>query len=267
MAFRDRHPLGARVKAPAFQWYPGDHRRDTALQACSFEARALWRETLDLMHDGDPYGHLTAGGIAITDAQLAQMIPGVSATKIRRWLAELEERKVFSRTDTGVIYSRRMVRDEEKRRVRAAGGIKSLGNPNVPRPKDERKDTFGLSLNGSPAVSSLQSASSQKEQLFVKSAKSNGVGVLEAGELVQRILRLADRHVPSGVKNIPRPRVAELGPDVLRAYEAVGGSSRFIAADAKTIAFLYRDFGRALEEARAAAGTSADARPHVSDVS
>jgi hypothetical protein len=154
---------GDRAKRPAFQWYPGDHRRDTAVQACSFGARALWREMLDLMHDGEPYGHLTAGGVAIDETQLARLV-GVSSAKARRWVAELEARKVFSRTEVGVIYSRRMVRDEQKRNTRGAGGGKSLENPNVPRPKDGQeeppkdpekdraKDTLDPSFGGSPAV-------------------------------------------------------------------------------------------------------------------
>jgi hypothetical protein len=117
------------VKRPAFQWYPGDFRRDTALQACSFEARALWREMLDLMHDGEPYGHLTAGGVAMNETHVAR-IAGVSVVKARKWMAELEAHKVFSRTGTGVIYSRRMVKDEHIRTVRAAAGKKG-GNPEL----------------------------------------------------------------------------------------------------------------------------------------
>lgn len=117
------------MKRPAYQWYPGDHRRDTALQACSFEARALWREMLDLMHDGDPRGHLTAGGVAITVKQLARLV-GVPDARAKRWLAELEERQVFSRTDAGVIYSRRMAKDSHVSEVRAAAG-KLGGNPNL----------------------------------------------------------------------------------------------------------------------------------------
>lgn len=115
------------VKRPAYQWYPGDCRRDVALQACTFEARALWREMLDLMHDGEPYGHLTAGGVPITDAQLARFV-GMPVGKVRRWLAELEQHQVFSRTEAGVIFSRRMVKDEHLRTVRANAG-KLGGNP------------------------------------------------------------------------------------------------------------------------------------------
>lgn len=160
------------MKRPAFQWYPGDWQRDLALQACSFEARSLWREMLDRMHDGDPYGHLTAGGMAIAPADLARMI-GKPAPIVKKWIDELESRKVFSRDDEGVIYSRRMVRDERVRNARAAGGSKSLENDNVPRPKqppkddskDPDKDTLPPSLGGSPTTTTSVSSSTSVQQL------------------------------------------------------------------------------------------------------
>lgn len=143
------------TKRPAYQWYPGDAQRDTALRSCCLEARGLWREMLDLMHDGEPYGFLTAGGVPIGDKQLAGMV-GITTRRCTTLLVELETRSVFSRTEEGVIYSRRMVRDEHIRSVRAAGGPKSLENENVPRPKDGNKDgskdTFTPSSGGSPAV-------------------------------------------------------------------------------------------------------------------
>jgi len=132
--------MSDRVKRPAYQWYPGDWRRDLGVQSCSFEARSLWREMLDLMHDGDPYGHLTVGTAPITTADLARII-GKSTPIVAKWLKELEDRKVFSRTAAGVIYSRRMVRDEAIRNKRAAGGAKSLENDNVPKRKDGDKDS------------------------------------------------------------------------------------------------------------------------------
>lgn len=169
------------VKRPAFQWYPGDWRRDTALQSCSIEARGLWLEMLNLMHDGEPYGHLTAGGVPITSDMLGTLT-GVPVARARRLVKELESRRIFSRTDADVIYSRRMVRDEHLRNVRAAGGPKSLDNPNVPRPKDGTKDpnkdtgkdTLPASIGGSPAVavasavalaSTTTSASAREELL------------------------------------------------------------------------------------------------------
>lgn len=125
-------------KRPAFLWYPGDHRRDTGVQACCFEARALWREALDLMHDAEPYGHLVAGGEPIDVATLARIV-GITPARARKYVAELETRGVLSRTKTGIIFSRRMVRDERIRNARAAGGVRSLDHPDVPQPKARDK--------------------------------------------------------------------------------------------------------------------------------
>lgn len=137
-------------KAPAFQWYPGDHRRDTAVQACSFEARALWREMLDLMHDGEPRGHLTAGGVEITVEQLARLV-GAPLARVKTWLKELEVRKVFSRTNAGVIYSRRMVKDEHISQVRREAG-KQGGNPNLVNHSPEQTLNQSGEQNLTPAV-------------------------------------------------------------------------------------------------------------------
>lgn len=123
------------MKRPAYAWYPGDWWRDTALQSCSWEARALWRDLLDLMHDGDPYGHLAVKGKGIPIATVAKMIR-LALPRLRRYLGELEAAGVSSRTSDGILFSRRMVRDEDVRTRRAAGGAKSLDNPNVPRPKE-----------------------------------------------------------------------------------------------------------------------------------
>ena len=70
-----RPAAGSSVMArPSYQFYPGDWRRDTALQACSIAARGLWIEMMNVMHDGEPYGHLTAGGVPISDQELARMV-------------------------------------------------------------------------------------------------------------------------------------------------------------------------------------------------
>lgn len=124
------------AKRPAFQWYPGDAQRDTALRACPLEARGLWREMLDLMHDGEPYGHLTAGGVAIDTATLAGMA-GIAPRKCTSLLHELERRGVFSRTKDGVIFSRRMVKDEHIRTVRAQSG-RLGGNPDLLKQPDNQ---------------------------------------------------------------------------------------------------------------------------------
>lgn len=122
-------------RRPAYQWYPGDFKRDPGVSACSWDARNYWREMLDVMHFGEPYGHFTtANGEPITVFAFARTL-GIPAARAQKLFEELKANGVFSETEAGVIYSRRMVRDEHNRQVRAAGGAKSLENPNVPKPK------------------------------------------------------------------------------------------------------------------------------------
>src|SRR5437899_2859018 len=136
------------MKRPSFQFYPGDWLHETGLRACSLAARGLWIDVLAFMHQGTPYGHLTLPATKegakdilrhILPAVLARMV-GCGEEEVQNLLNELEDAGVFSRTSEGVIFSRRMVQDEKLRESRAAGGIESLKNPNVPRPKGESKD-------------------------------------------------------------------------------------------------------------------------------
>lgn len=101
-------------RRPSFQFYPSDWRTDPALRMCSLAARGLWWEMCCVMHTCEPYGHLTAAGKAVEAEELARIV-GESAKDVRRWLGELERHRIFSRTDDGIIYSRRMVRDEQER--------------------------------------------------------------------------------------------------------------------------------------------------------
>lgn len=159
------------MKRPAFQFYPGDWRRDAALQSCSLAARGLWNEMMCIMHDGAPYGHLRVGSKDILPPILARMV-GASLEDIEPLLRELAEAEVFSYTEHGTIYSRRMVRDEEVRQKRAAGGVKSQEHPNVPKQK-QPKDILQGPPEGppegqyavpSPAVASASASASELQQ-------------------------------------------------------------------------------------------------------
>lgn len=109
------------MKRPAFQFYPADWRKDMALQSCSVAARGLWVDLLCIAHECEPYGHLTVNGKPMTAAQIARHT-GLTEREAVKLLAELAEAGVSSTTDEGVIYSRRMVRDEDLRNRRAEGG-------------------------------------------------------------------------------------------------------------------------------------------------
>jgi hypothetical protein len=98
--------------APWMKFYPADWRADQALRVCSLAARGLWMEMLCVMHNAEQYGHLLLNGRPVTDAQLA-MLAGTTPDQIPVLLGELEAAAVFSRTQKGVIYSRRMTRDHK----------------------------------------------------------------------------------------------------------------------------------------------------------
>lgn len=92
-----------------FWW--GDWQGDAALQSCSLAARGLWIELLGLCHASERVGYLLVNGDPPDDAQLADTLGRTTAKEVGKLLAELERRKVFSRTTEGVIFSRRMVKD------------------------------------------------------------------------------------------------------------------------------------------------------------
>ena len=117
------------MKRPSFQFYPSDWLRDTALRTCSVGARGLWIDMICYMHEGNPYGVLKVGNKVILAPNLAAMI-GATLEDTEGWLHELESAGVFDRGENGEIMSRRMIRDENLRNIRASGG-KLGGNPDL----------------------------------------------------------------------------------------------------------------------------------------
>ena len=132
------------TRDPWMKFFPSDWRSDPRLRMCGLSARGLWIEMLSLMHESDPYGHLLVSGIAPTDAQLGVLV-GAPSDQIPDMLGELETAGVFSRTRAGVIYSRRMTRDEKRRQTGRKNG-KFGGNPSL-RKTREKPPSDNLSLN------------------------------------------------------------------------------------------------------------------------
>jgi hypothetical protein len=95
--------------------------KDPELRAVSPAARGLWIDMLCLMFECDRRGYLQFNNGKIVTAEHLARMTGSSTDDTSRWLQELENSGVFSRTDDGTIFSRRMLRDEKERsRVRAA---------------------------------------------------------------------------------------------------------------------------------------------------
>ncbi|MCA3268483.1 MAG: hypothetical protein ING19_20760 [Azospirillum sp.] len=124
----DRLPADPK-RQPWMKFFPSDWRADPALRMCSFAARGLWVDLMTLMHEAEPYGHLLVSGKSPTARQLSGLLGG-GLKEIEALLAELEEAGVFSKTDEGVIYSRRMTRDHARAQKDKANG-KGGGNPRL----------------------------------------------------------------------------------------------------------------------------------------
>jgi hypothetical protein len=88
--------------------------KDPELRSVSLAARGLWIDMLSLMFECDRRGYLQLNGKPVNADQLARMT-GCSTGEVSHCLQELDDSGVFSRSDDGTIYSRRLVRDEKKR--------------------------------------------------------------------------------------------------------------------------------------------------------
>ncbi len=108
-------------------FYANDWLEDLELRLCSMAAQGLWINLICLMDKGVPYGHLTFP----EDLVLSRI--NISREQYRELLAELEAvretgKSVAYRTEDGVLYSKRMDREEQKRLTNTTNGLLG-GNP------------------------------------------------------------------------------------------------------------------------------------------
>lgn len=161
-------------KLPSMQFYPGDWMKDPALRAVSISARGLWIDMLCLMWESARRGYLVhATGHAVTPEQLARMT-GCHADDVASMLSELENCGVVSRTGDGILYSRRMDRDERKRAACAEAG-KRGGNPTLKgQPKGDAKGSPKGDANRKPTPSVSSSSSELQRERETREADRFG---------------------------------------------------------------------------------------------
>jgi hypothetical protein len=137
---------------PYLKFFTHDWRADPCLQRCTWAARGLWMEMLCIMHENN--GFLAVGGVPLSVAELARMCGGPE-DEAHVLLAELERATVFSKDDTGTIYSRRIVRDisrfEQARDYGKRGGNPRLINGVNPPPNRPLKARAKGSLKSARA--------------------------------------------------------------------------------------------------------------------
>lgn len=116
-------------KQPWMKFYPADWRADPCLRLCGLASRGLWIEMLSIMHESEPRGHLVINGKSITANQLSVLVCS-TVEEVQLCLSELELNGVFSRKKNGVIFSRRIEKDEINGRKSRDNG-KLGGNPSL----------------------------------------------------------------------------------------------------------------------------------------
>jgi hypothetical protein len=161
---------------PWMKFYPRDWRGDQALRVVSLAARGLWMEFLCIMHEAKPYGHLLINGKPIGDDALAVVV-GATADQISKAILELREAGVLSTTRNGIIFSRRMIKDDAASKKGAKAVAKRWGyhienkenstspnkypnrDPNTQKPysRDREKEEIGKPISIAQALLSDRS--------------------------------------------------------------------------------------------------------------
>jgi hypothetical protein len=117
-------------KLPAFQFYPADWKKDPGIQALEFFERHVWFEMLLLMHESKERGVLLLNGAPMPHEACARAL-GLDNQIFERCLSKLLTYGVAERRKSdGAIVNRRMVRDEELRKIRQKSGFLG-GNPQL----------------------------------------------------------------------------------------------------------------------------------------
>jgi hypothetical protein len=168
-------------KLPAFQFYPGDWRKDPGVQSLSFHDRGVWFEMICIMHESECRGKLILNGMAMPQKALARLL-GLDNQILTTTLTNLSTYGVTSFCEeTGAIVSRRMLRDEEIRQVRKSCG-KMGGNPNlvnqipttqvnqIPTPSSSSSSSSSISKEKKSKTPSAVSGKSPREEKFAPAA-------------------------------------------------------------------------------------------------
>lgn len=125
------------MKWPFLKFYTRDWLSDFELRMCSLEARGFWFECLCLMHCAKRRGYMeTPQGQPLNDDQTARLI-GTSKGDVLRLREELLEHGVPSvEEETGIMYCRRMVKDNNKALKCSEAGKKNGGSPLLRKNKE-----------------------------------------------------------------------------------------------------------------------------------
>jgi len=133
-----------RKKLPGFMLYPDDLTADEALAVVSIGAFGLWIKLLCVMHKCTMRGYLRQENGEPYSIEQIGRLTGCSVDEADHLLNELIDAGAASKTKNGIIYNRRMVREEEKRMKCSDAGKRGGGNPRL------KGESFAPTFKGHP---------------------------------------------------------------------------------------------------------------------
>lgn len=222
-----------------FKWYPADWRGEPSLRMVSRAARSVWVDMLGLMHDSTLIGYLLLNGKKPTPEQLARVL-GDDIRDLVVWLEELAAAGVYSETDDGIIYSRKMVRDaaiaeKGRRDIEARGGAwaKPTEKPNRSTARDPGShpnrvpesiilnanarplSTVGPGSEEAPEPTAPKGYPEDFERFWLAYPRNQNMSKLEAGKAWAKL------------------KAAGALPDAATMARAVGGYRKYLADASK----------------------------------
>lgn len=232
-------------KRPWFKWYPSDWRGEPSLRMCSRAARSVWIDMLGLMHESTLVGYLLLNGKKPTPEQLARVL-GDDIRDLVPWLEELSAAGVYSETDDGVIYSRRMLRDVERAEkgredVGRRGGAWGIPGKTAQRQPDSDPGRYPIRV---PATLLPNSTAKASSSVGPGAPGPTGSGVNQYSEDFEEFWKAYPRN--SNMTKFlafevwEKLRAAGALPDRAKMAIAVAGYRKFLADQSKGRATPYR---------------------------
>lgn len=111
------------AKLPYIQFYTGDWLKDPVLRRCTKAEKGFMIDALCILHENEDRGVFSTGGNAWSREEIAYAVGGDAAENLSL-LDSVLRKGGLKLNDSGAIYSKRMVRDEEIRRIRSKSGSK-----------------------------------------------------------------------------------------------------------------------------------------------
>ena len=193
---------------PAILFYTGDWLKDPAVRCMSLGARGLWIDMLCLMYESPTRGYLSLmDGKPVTAVQLARMVGG-AIDEVETLLSEMRGCGTFSVTDEGVMYSRRMVSDEELRGLKSKAG-KASANARKKSNTSSTEVQQSTQHNGNTSPTALEDEYEDEHELVLHNSSNNYIEQREARIQGNADIELVVAAIPKNrLRNPSKTRVA-----------------------------------------------------------